>query len=158
MNLYFDNASTSFPKPPQVAAAMAHFLTEIGGTYGRAAYPRVVDATRIVEECRDAIAAVMGVGDASKIAFTAGATMAVNTILRGLPDVENGRVLVSPLEHNAVMRPLVALGASVSTLPASCDGCIDVEKLPLVDTKGAGLVIVDHQSNVNGVIQPMEAI
>lgn len=158
MNLYFDNASTGFPKPPQVAAAMTHFLTEIGGTYGRAAYSRVVEATRMTERCRDAAATVMGVADASKIAFTAGATMAVNTILRGLPGVRNKRVLVSPLEHNAVMRPLAALGAAVGTLPALSDGCIDVERLPEVDTEGVGLVIVNHQSNVNGVIQPLGAI
>ena len=76
MNLYFDNASTSFPKPPDVAEAMCRFLTQEGGTYGRAAYDRVLRATRIVEGCRDAMAALLGVDDASKIAFTAGATTA----------------------------------------------------------------------------------
>lgn len=158
MNLYFDNASTSFPKPPQVALAMAHFLTDIGGTYGRAAYSRVVVATRIVEACRDAVARVMGVGDASTIAFTAGATMAVNTILRGLPDIKGGRVLVSPLEHNAVMRPLTALGVAIDTLPALSDGSIDTERLRDFDTTGVALVVVNHQSNVNGVVQPLEDI
>lgn len=158
MNLYFDNASTGFPKPPQVAEAMAHFLTDIGGTYGRAAYSRVVDATRIVEACRDAVARVMGVGDASKIAFTAGATMAVNTILRGLLNLKGGRVLVSPLEHNAVMRPLTALGVAIDTLPALSDGSIDTERLREVDTTGVALVVVNHQSNVNGVVQPLEDI
>lgn len=160
MNLYFDNASTSFPKPPEVAAAMTRFLTDEGGTYGRAAYARVLRSTRIVEACRDAVARVMGVGDASKIAFTAGATTAVNTLLHGLP--LRGRVLVSPLEHNAVMRPLARLERlgriRVETLPAAADGCVDPDRLAEVDAEGVALVVVDHQSNVNGVIQPLAEI
>ncbi|MCC8062682.1 MAG: aminotransferase class V-fold PLP-dependent enzyme [Rikenellaceae bacterium] len=160
MNLYFDNASTSFPKPSAVARAVAHYIDEIGGTYGRAAYPRVVRSTRIVERCRDAVAAILGVGDPSKIAFASGATLAVNTVLNGLR--LSGRVLVSPLEHNAVMRPLRRLeqrgGIRIETLPALADGSIDTCRLKEVDTRGVALVAVNHQSNVNGVIQPLEAV
>lgn len=158
MNLYFDNASTSFPKPPEVAEAIAHYLQEIGGTYGRAAYPRIVAATGMAERCRDAVAVLMGVGDAAKIAFTAGATTGLNTVLRGIGLERGARVLVSPLEHNAVMRPLAARGVEVGELPAFADGRVDAERLGEMETEGAALVVINHQSNVNGVIQPLAEI
>lgn len=160
LNLYFDNASTSFPKPPEAVAAMARFLTQDGGTYGRAAYDRVLRSTRIVENARDAVAVLLGVGDASKIAFTSGATMAVNTLLRGLP--LRGRVLVSPLEHNAVMRPLSMLERCgrirIGVLPAREDGTVDPDRLAQTNTGDVSLVVVNHQSNVNGAIQPLREI
>ena len=170
MNLYFDNASTSFPKPPDVAEAMCRFLTQEGGTYGRAAYDRVLRATRIVEGCRDAMAALLGVDDASKIAFTAGATTAVNVVLNGLfPErcsrdgqQPKKRVWVSPLEHNAVMRPLARLERlgriTVEVLPGREDGMVDLDRLAALDTERGALVVVNHQSNVNGVIQPLKEI
>ncbi|WP_283391089.1 aminotransferase class V-fold PLP-dependent enzyme [Millionella massiliensis] len=170
MNLYFDNASTSFPKPPDVAEAMCRFLTQEGGTYGRAAYDRVLRATRIVEGCRDAMAVLLGVDDASKIAFTAGATSAVNVVLNGLfPEgcsregqQPKKRVWVSPLEHNAVMRPLARLERlgriTVEVLPGREDGTVDLDRLAALDTERGALVVVNHQSNVNGVIQPLKEI
>lgn len=158
MNLYFDNASTSFPKPPEVAGEIVQYLNDIGGTYGRAAYPRIVAATGMAERCRDAVAALIGVGDAAKIAFTSGATAGLNTVLRGIGLGRGARVLVSPLEHNAVMRPLAALGTEAVTLPAFEDGWIDTQRLGEVETEGAALVVINHQSNVNGVIQPLAEI
>lgn len=158
MNLYFDNASTSFPKPPEVAGEIARYLNDVGGTYGRAAYPRIVEATGMVERCRDAVATLMGVGDASKIAFTGGATMAINTVLQGFGLPRGARALVSPLEHNAVMRPLNALGAEVQVLPSFADGFVNVERLRDVETDGVALVVINHQSNVNGVVQPLSEI
>lgn len=158
MNLYFDNASTSFPKPPEVAGEIARYLNDAGGTYGRAAYPRIVEATGMVERCRDAVARLMGVGDASKIAFTGGATMAINTVLQGFGLPRGARVLVSPLEHNAVMRPLAAMGVEAVAMPAFADGRIDLSKLENVDLKDIALVVINHQSNVNGVVQPLAEI
>ena len=45
INKYYDNASTSFPKPAAVAGNISRYLDELGGTYGRSAYPRVIEAT-----------------------------------------------------------------------------------------------------------------
>lgn len=158
MNLYFDNASTSFPKPPEVAEGIARYLSHGGGTYGRAAYGRIVEATGMVERCRDAVARLMGVGDASKIAFTSGATAAINTVLQGFGLPRGARVLVSPLEHNAVMRPLAAMGVKAVALPAFADGRIDTVRLQDIDIKDIPLVVINHQSNVNGVVQPLAEI
>lgn len=160
-NTYFDNASTSWPKPAEVGEAMKHFIHHLGGTYGRAAYGRVFQTSRIIEECRNAIADVLGVAEAGNIAFTANATTALNTIIKGL-NIADGEVLISPLEHNAVMRPLQQLAKynniKWKLLPAGKDGRIIPEKIPEVISSSCRLVIVNHQSNVNGVIQPVEEI
>ena len=147
---YFDNAATSFPKPPKVATAIAHYLNTLGGTYGRAAYPRAFESTRLVEDCRDELARHLGTKTADHITFCSNATMAINTILKGF-SFQKKKVLVSPLEHNAVMRPLTVLQQKqqiiIETLSANPDGTINLEQLPTVDLTEAALIIVNHQSN-----------
>lgn len=161
MNCYFDNASTSFPKPPEVASRISRYLTDEGGTYGRAAYQRVHEATRQVEQCRDALSALLGVADPEKIAFASNATSALNTLLLGIssrPTV----IWVSPMEHNAVMRPLWhlhrTLGIRMEVLPAMEDGSIDTDALGKLPAGEDSLFVINHLSNVNGVIQPMAEI
>lgn len=162
MNLYFDNASTSFPKPQEVAQAMGAYLDACGGTYGRASYGRVVVATGLVEECRDLVAEVIGTSRAENIFFTANATQAANTVLSGI-ELRGRCVWVSPMEHNAVMRPLdhlvrVGMVSGVRVLPADDDGIIDLVAMGELDFSDAGLVVVNHMSNVNGVVQNIAGI
>ncbi|WP_291861730.1 aminotransferase class V-fold PLP-dependent enzyme [Marinilabilia sp.] len=160
-NTYFDNASTSWPKSPEVAHAMADFLLKTGGTYGRAAYQRVYQTSAMIEECRNELADVLGVTESGNIAFTQNATQAINTILFGL-DLRDCEVLVSPLEHNAVMRPLEHLketrNVNWKIIPAAKDGTIIPEMISSMVTERTQLVIINHESNVNGVIQPLEKV
>lgn len=155
---YFDNAATSFPKPEACAREICRYLNEIGGPYGRSAYGRALEASRTVEETRDLVAALLGAGNPERILFTAGATSAINTIIKGL-DLRDGSILVGPLEHNAVMRPLEALresnGLEIRILPALSDGRVDLASVANMDFSGCLLAAVNHMGNVNGVIQPI---
>jgi cysteine desulfurase family protein len=161
VNTYFDNSGTSFPKPPQMAEAISNYLNSGGGTYGRAAYGRAYEATVLVEECRDKLAELMGVSNSAHISFTANSTTAINTIIKGLT-LGGKRILVSPLEHNAVMRPLLFLEETESVvieiLHAHPDGVIDMEALSLINRANIGLIVINHQSNVSGVVQPIAEI
>lgn len=161
MNPYFDNASTTFPKPPQVADAMAAYINGCGGTYGRAAYGRVYEATGIVESCRDRVAALLGVADVANIAFSTNATSGINTVIKGM-NLSGGTVLMSPMEHNAVMRPLHHLEQQgvikTEILPFTSDGRIDLETLTAKPGNNVKLICCVHQSNVNGVIQPVSEL
>ncbi len=156
---YFDNSATSFPKPPQVAEAVTRYLTEVGGSYGRSANKRCHEVAQVVEQCRDTLASVLGINDAGHLCFTANATQAANTVIRGM-DFSAGRVLISPMEHNALARPLEALRLAgkiqIDFLPAFPDGLIDVANICVPDD--TRLVVVNHQSNVNGVTQPLATI
>ncbi len=160
-NRYYDNAATSFPKPPSVGAALVRYLNEIGGPYGRSAYPRAVEVSRTIEDLRDRLAAVLGTRHSEGVVFTPNATTAINIVLQGLLK-GGGRVLISPLEHNAVTRPLAALvaarGVVYELLPHFADGRVDVERINTRLTPDTRLVVVSHQSNVNGVIQPINLI
>ncbi len=160
-NTYFDNAATSFPKPPTVVEMISTYLNEIGGTYGRSAYQRVIDASGCVETVRDLLAEKLQVENVEHVIFSFNATTAINTILSGL-NLNNSHVLISPLEHNAVTRPLEILrgkyGITIDILPHFPDGRIDIENLKSMIRDTTKLVIVNHQSNVNGVIQPVDKV
>ena len=158
---YFDNAATSFPKPPEVAEAIRKYLNESGGSYGRSAYPRAFAAAKTVERLRDRMGALLGTKLLDNVVFASCATMALNTVIQGLTWAKKA-VLHSPLEHNAVMRPLLEIqkkhGIRLECMPAFADGSIDLERLASMDTSDFDLVVVNHQSNVNGVIQPLESL
>lgn len=156
-NLYFDNASTSFPKPQALENAACSYLRR-GGNYGRASYHRAVENVRVVESCRDALGRFIGV-DGDNIVFTKNATEASNVVLSSL-GLCGQKVLVSPLEHNAVMRVLHHLGADVEVMEcASDDGTINTDWLGDRCAKGdLRLVCVNHISNVNGVVQPLDIV
>ena len=107
-NYYFDNSTTSFPKPKEVAEEMSNFIINIGGTYGRVNTERGKETTKKIEECRESLANILGVKNISNVIFTSGATRSINDILIGL-DLHDTKVLISSLEHNAVLRPIYKL-------------------------------------------------
>jgi len=162
MNTYFDNSATSWPKPPEVALAMTSFLTELGTSYGRGAYDRILQSSALVEECRDALAVLMNTTYHEHIVFTHNATHAINTVLKCLK-LTGKKVLVSPMEHNAVMRPLQYLKENglvndYIVIPPLHDGTVNDEALKGLITEEVGLICINHVSNVNGVVQDIQSI
>ncbi len=160
-NTYFDNAATSFPKPAEVALEISRYLNELGGTYGRSSFGRTLQVSRNVEETSSLLSDMFGVKKSSHIVFTHNATHAINIVLKGL-NLKNCEVAVSSLEHNAVMRPLSALSLKnnikIVELPCFEDGFLDLKRAAQFISEKTALVIVNHQSNVNGVIQPVQKL
>lgn len=156
MNLYFDNCATSFPKPPAVAEAMVRHLNETGGTYGRSAYPRILQSTKLVEECRDQLATWMGTADGDKIILTPNATTALNVMIQGICK-KGGHVLTSAMEHNAIARPLEQLRKlgliEWELLDSAPDGRILTDKIAAKLRSNTILIAICHMSNVNGMAQ-----
>lgn len=156
-NYYFDNSATSFPKPPEVAKFINEYLNS-GGTYGRSAYDRVIAVSRMVENTRALLAQVIGTSLTGQVIFTSNATHALNIAIKGFP-YRKKRILISPLEHNAVTRPVMHLlnfvGVQHDILPHRIDGYIDLDRMRQMDLKSYDLCIVNHVSNVNGAIQPV---
>ncbi|QEN04612.1 aminotransferase class V-fold PLP-dependent enzyme [Thiospirochaeta perfilievii] len=158
MNLYFDNGATSFPKPPEVSKAVARYLDVDGAPYGRSFYEKAFTVSSIVEECRDQLASFCSIPNPERLTFTPNATFGINSVLKNF-NFKHKKVLISPLEHNSVMRPLEYLrkrdGVQFEYLPAKKDGLIDIDRIK-VDK--CDLVIISHMSNVNGVIQPIKEL
>jgi len=159
--IYLDQAATSFPKPPAVAEAMHRALTESAASPGRSAHRFSLSAARAIFDARELVARLFSVEDSSRIAFTANVTQALNTALFGL--IRSGdHVLTTGLEHNSVMRPLgwlaERLGVEVTVVDCPGGGPADPEDFAGAKTARTRLAVVNHASNVTGVIQPLAEI
>ncbi|WP_443742133.1 aminotransferase class V-fold PLP-dependent enzyme [Tractidigestivibacter sp.] len=156
MNAYLDNAATTFPKPDCVPQAMYEFMTTCGANVGRGSYASAFDIEGVVLETREALAALFGAPDARDIAFTRNVTESLNLLIKGLLH-EGDHVIVSSMEHNAVMRPLVQLGSrGVSFTRCPCDetGMLDVGALAGCLQPNTRAVVMLHASNVTGTVMP----
>lgn len=160
MALYLDNAATSFPKPESVYRAVERTMRDIGASPGRGGYQQALEASRLVFETRSLLADFFGIADASRIAFTANATEAINLALFGLLKAGD-RVVTTSMDHNAVARPLFALqemGVQVVQVAADPQGFVDPETLKQACREKTRLVILNHCSNVTGTLQPIEEL
>ena len=156
---YLDNAATSFPKAPGVGDAVSAYLRENGTNVNRGSYQRATDAALCVLHTRELLAKLFHYkGRPNGVIFTPGATWGLNQILRGY--LKSGdHVVVSSLEHNAVMRPLTALekmGVSFSRIPADRQGISDPASILPLLRPNTRLVMLSHASNVSGTIFPLE--
>ena len=158
--IYLDHAATSWPKPPEVLAAMTRFLESAGGNPGRAGHRLSVDAGRIVYRTRETLAEFFNAADPLRVVFTSNATHAINLAIHGL--VRPGdHVITSGIEHNAVMRPLRFLeqnGARVSVVPCDVDGILDPQNIARLVEKSTRLIVITHACNVMGTILPVAEI
>ena len=154
--IYMDNAATSFPKAAGVSNAMKAFMDNDCCNIGRGSYERAQQTGLSVFETREMIRDFFDCPSAKHVIFTGGMTASLNTVIKGF--VRQGdRVLISSMEHNSVVRPLVQTGAQIVRIPATDDGVSDLSKLP-DDLSGFRLCIHTHASNVCGSIQPVEEL
>jgi cysteine desulfurase family protein len=155
--IYFDNAATSWPKPPCVAEAMAHYLAEIGASPGRSGHRLAVEAARRLYEAREAVAELFHAPDPLRVVFGANATEALNLALSGLLR-PGDHVITGSMEHNSVMRPLRALernGVQVTVISCSPKGGLDPVELAAAIRPNTRLIALNHASNVTGTVFPV---
>lgn len=149
-----DNGSTSFPKAPGVAESVYEYLTNVGANANRGAYSKSFEVENIIFETRELLCSLFNFDKPENVIFTKNITEALNVLIKGLFK-RGDHVIVSSMEHNAVMRPLNTLkegGVEFSRVLCKKDGSLDTkELLPLIrsDTKG---VVMTHASNVCGTV------
>ena len=154
--IYLDNASTTFPKPPEVAEAMARYLAEGGCNINRGGYAMAYRTEELVYETRQQMCSLFGGGDCREVIFTKNVTESLNVLLKGFLR-PGDHVLVSAMEHNAVMRPLRQLektGVTFTRIPCHSDGTLCLEALPGCLRENTRLVVMTHASNVCGTLLP----
>ncbi|MBE6753020.1 MAG: aminotransferase class V-fold PLP-dependent enzyme [Ruminococcaceae bacterium] len=106
--IYLDNAATTWPKPMGVARALEESLELYGANPGRSSYTMAEDTLLKVLHCRSAVGNFFGLAEPERVVFTPGCTWSINTVLKGC--LRRGdHVVISDMEHNAVVRPLHAL-------------------------------------------------
>lgn len=158
--IYFDNAATSWPKPPQVLEAMIRFMNEVGANPGRSGHKLSIEAARIIFETREALANLFNIKDPSRIVFTLNATESINLALKGILK-PNDHVITSSMEHNSVMRPLRYLekqGIEVSIVLCSPKGFLDPGDLEKKIKSNTRMIILNHASNVTGTLLPIREV
>lgn len=159
--IYLDNAATSWPKPPGVIEAIRDWMEFIGGNPGRSGHRLSASAARSVFTTRENLAQLLGVRDSRQLIFTPNATFAINTVIQGMLSAGD-HVVVTGMEHNAVMRPLHWMaekhGVRVEVVSATREGVTGIDELVAALRPDTRLVIVNHASNVTGTIAPVAQI
>lgn len=161
MNIYFDNAATSSPKPPIVLDEMRRALTDYNANPGRSAHSAALEAARCVFNARAALSRLLGAAEEDCVALCFNCTDALNLAIKGA--LRRGdHVISTMLEHNSVLRPLSELSSrgqiALTLVAPRADGMIDPEDVRRALRKNTRLVAVTHASNVTGAIQPVAAI
>lgn len=158
--MYFDNASTTWPKPEGVYRAVGDVMKNHGANPGRSGHRMALDASRIVYEAREALADFFNAESPRNIIFTSNATDALNIAIKGVLRPQD-HVITTSMEHNSVARPLFALKKiGVQWDVARCDskGYLDPEDIRKAIRPNTRLIAITHASNVTGTIMPVEEV
>ncbi|MBQ8835126.1 MAG: aminotransferase class V-fold PLP-dependent enzyme [Oscillospiraceae bacterium] len=154
--IYLDNGATSFHKPQGVYRAVGEAMRSCANP-GRGGYGAALEASRRVYGCREAAAELFEC-QPEQVALTTSCTHGLNIAIRSLVR-PGGRVVVSGFEHNAVTRPLHALGADIRVAGRKLfDWADTLERFGDALKKGADAVVFTHVSNVFGYILPVEEL
>ena len=161
--IYLDQASTSFPKAPGTAEAVFRYMTDCGCNIGRGSYAAAYSAEELVYDTRVQLCRLFGAKaapDPKNVVFTKNVTESLNVLLKGLLR-PGDHVLVSSLEHNAVMRPLRQLekqGIRFTRVPCAADGNMDPAEVENRIEPSTKAVVMLHASNVCGTVLPAEKV
>lgn len=158
--IYLDQASTSFPKAPGVAQAMVDYQTMNGVNVNRGCYSSAYSAEEVIYETRQLLAELFHFSKCKNVIFTPNVTTSLNFILKGFLK-PGDHILVSAIEHNAVMRPVVqlaSLGISFDRIPCRTDGSMILEKVEELIRPETKAIVTLHASNVCGTRMPLDAL
>lgn len=158
--VYLDNAATSFPKPPAVGARMREYVDEVGAPVNRGSYEAAQQAELVTLRLRQRLCALFGFADPSHVILTPGNTWGLNMLLLGALR-PGDHVMVSAMEHNAVMRPLTQLakrGVAFDRIPCDAEGRLQTGRIEAMLRPNTRLVQLAHASNVSGTVQDAAAV
>ena len=155
--VYFDNAATTGHKPQSVIKAVDYSLKHLCANPGRSGHDFSQKAALSVYNARKRTAEFFG-ADIENVVFTANCTTSINYVLKGVLS-QGDHIVVSDLEHNAVMRPLKALKIDFSIAEVSLyskeETIKNFKKAIKPSTK---LIFCTAASNVLGNILPIKEI
>lgn len=152
--IYLDHGATSLHKPPNVAKAMARAVLACGNP-GRGGHRAAMAAARAVYRCRELAAELFGCAE-EQVVFTSSCTHGLNIAIRSMLKPQS-RVVISGFEHNAVTRPLAALGARVEVAGRRLfDPADTLQQWEDALRRGADGAVFTQTSNVFGYLLPVE--
>lgn len=154
--IYLDNGATSFHKPPVVHQTMLRAMQRCANP-GRGGYPAAMAAAQQVYACREAAGAMFHCSP-EQVVITSNCTHGLNIAIRTLV-APGDNVVISGFEHNAVTRPLYALGAHVNVAGRRLfDQSDTLEAFENALRRKPKAAVFTHASNVFGYILPVSEI
>jgi len=163
--IYLDNAATSWPKPPEVHAAVEQYSRNLGAPSGRSGYAEAAETERGVAAARLNVARLFAVDEPQRIVFTLNGTDSLNQAIYGVLQDASGdacHVVTSVIEHNSVLRPVRNLedAGRIQVTRVDCDdqGRVSASDVCRAITRHTRLVVLSHASNVTGAVTPLEEI
>lgn len=158
--IYMDNGATSFPKAPGVAESINNYIMNIGCSANRGAYSNSYSVEDTIFETRELICELFNYSKPENVVFTKNITESLNVLIKGL--LKSGdHVIVSSMEHNAVMRPLNSLkdkNIDFSRVECNSHGELNPEDIKIHIKNNTKAVIITNASNVCGTILPLKEI
>jgi cysteine desulfurase / selenocysteine lyase len=167
--VYLDNAATSYPKPDRVHEAVRDFYGKYGVNPGRTGCDLALTAEQMIHDTRrrlsnffnQSLVAASKTKDPNRLVYTLNATMSLNLIINGTVRAGD-HIVTTMVEHNSVIRPVNHMvrdgGATATFVKPDGEGYIDPQDIKKAIRKDTKLVIVNHGSNVTGVVQDLRAI
>ena len=156
--IYLDHLAST-PLDPAARDAMAPWLTADAVGNPHSAHRAGWRAAQAVEDAKAGVAALIGARP-GEIVLTSGATEANALALYGVGR-QIGRVVVSAVEHPAVLEPALALregAVEVTVLPVDAEGRIDLDDLKAALAPGPALVSIMAANNEIGTLAPLAEI
>lgn len=157
MMAYLDSAATTLQKPPAVARAVKSAMGRMASP-GRGGHKPAMLAAETAFNCRQTAAEFFRLDDPENVVFTLNATHALNLAIKSV--VKPGdTVVVSGYEHNAVTRPLRALGCRIKVAKGPLfEPEVLLARFDELITEETACVVCTHVSNVFGYVLPVEGI
>lgn len=157
--IYLDNAATSFPKPEGVSTAMKTYLDQVGATINRSVYGSAQDAGLVTLQLRQRLKKLFHFPEAvTHVILTPGATWGLNMAIKGFLK-PGDHCIVSSMEHNAVMRPLLQMeGVEFDRIPCNREGLLEPREIEPLIRPNTRLLVMAHGSNVCGSAQDAKAV
>lgn len=159
---YFDNAATSYPKPVEVPQAVQQYYETAHASAGRGAYREALETARILQDCRAQIRQLFNCRLDDHVVFTFNGTDGLNLAIKGA--IRPGdHVVTTCMDHNSVLRPLSALAEQSAVTWTATETDPETTRVDPADIAAAiqantRLVVLNHASNVTGVLQPLPEI
>ena len=148
--IYFDNGATSYPKPKSVYDTVLKCIKSDCGNPGRSGHYLSQKAQEWVFKCRVEISKMINT-EPENIIFSLNTTYALNAVIQ--PNInKTDHVIISDIEHNAVLRPVIATGCKYDIVDMNTD---NIDRYIKDNTKA---IICNYASNLLPTVNPIKKI
>ena len=148
--IYLDNAATTFPKPLSLTEEISRCIKKYCGNPGRSSHALSIKSAEKIYEAREHIAELFG-ANSENVVFTYNTTYALNIAIKGYIK-PSSHVLISDLEHNAVLRPIHNLSehnlCTYDIFPTNGSDDEILDSIQKLINPSTSAIVCTHMSNI----------